>query len=68
MTDLYSLSQILKVHPLYTLQRDAIHLIYRQLAARGELSSSSLLHRLSESFPEIFVAVQRNQTLLAQHC
>lgn len=68
MNDLYALSQLIKSHPIYTLRRDDIHGLYRNLALQQKLNPESLLVEIKEHFPEVHQAVQKNHALFKQHC
>lgn len=67
MNDLYSLSQIIKCHPLYTVHRDEIHHLYRSLAQRECLNIEDLLCLLKEHFLDLFLALQKNHQLFKEH-
>ncbi|WP_373997724.1 DNA-processing protein DprA [Bdellovibrio bacteriovorus] len=68
MNDLYSLSQIIKSHPLYTLQKDSILHLYRTLGGTGRLDAETLMEELKLLSPELFTALQKNHTLFKNHC
>lgn len=68
MNDLYSLSQLIKTHPLYTVQRDEIHHLYRTLGNAGNLHADSLMSGLKDHLPELFAAIQKNHALFKKHC
>jgi DNA processing protein len=51
MTDLYSLSQLIKNHPQYILAKDEIHALYRGLGRIGQLGPQELLGQLHLHFP-----------------
>lgn len=68
MNDLYSLSQLIKSHPLYTIQRDEIHHLYRMLGQQKQLHAEGLLCELRERIPELFEALQKNHVLFKKHC
>ncbi len=68
MNDLYSLSQLIKTHPLYSVERDAIHRVYLQLARAGNLDAENLLRVLKEQQPVLFDSLQKNHALFRRHC
>lgn len=68
MNDLYSLSQVLKHHPLYRLRRDEILHIYLQLGAHKNLTAESFLEAVKFKLPEIHEALQSNHDLFRRHC
>lgn len=68
MNDLYSISQLIKAHPLYTIQRDEIHHLYRTLGNAKNLCAEGLLQELKEHLPELFLALQKNHPLFKNHC
>ncbi|WP_374030070.1 DNA-processing protein DprA [Bdellovibrio bacteriovorus] len=68
MNDLYSLSQLIKNHPLYTVHRDAIHQLYLRLGRAQELTADVLLCELKELLPELCDALQKNHALFKKHC
>ena len=67
MNDLYSLSQILKLHPLFRTRRDEVLRIYFELGARQNLTADSLLSTLKGHIPELHGALQQNQDLFKHH-
>lgn len=68
MNDLYSLSQIIKHHPLYRTHRDEILRIYFLLGSQKNLNAETFLVRLKEQIPELHVALQQNHELFKRHC
>lgn len=68
MNDLYSLSQLIKSHPLYSLHRDEIHRIYFLLGQAGVLHADRVLAQLKEELPELFLSLQKNHELFKRHC
>lgn len=68
MNDLYSISQLIKVHPLYTIQRDRIHQLYRRLGIQKKLDAARLLLDLKQHFPDLYLAIQKNHELFNKHC
>lgn len=68
MNDLYSLSQLIKAHPLYNLKRDEIHKLYARLGNDRLLTADALLQALKIHFPELSQAVQKNHDLFKKHC
>lgn len=67
MNDLYSLSQVIKNHPSYRLQRDEIHHIYRTLSLQGELHTEALLNSLKCKHSELLQYLQKNQALIKKY-
>lgn len=67
MNDLYSLSQMIKVHPIYAIDRDGLHNLYRKLAAQGQLTPEYLLEGLRLRWPELFLALKQNHELFKRH-
>lgn len=63
MNDLYSLSQMIKAHPIYKLKRDELHQIYFQLAKNNNLHAEALLVALKEHFEPLYQAVQKSHGL-----
>lgn len=68
MNDLYSLSQLIKAHPLYLVKRDEIHRLYYCLGVTRQLCAESLLREIKDQFPELSEALQKNHTLFKRHC
>lgn len=68
MNDLYSLSQLIKSHPLYVVKRDRVHQVYKSLGLEQKLTPENLLIQIKEHFPDMFQAVQRNHALFKKHC
>ncbi|MGZ3774695.1 MAG: DNA-processing protein DprA [Pseudobdellovibrionaceae bacterium] len=68
MNDLYSLSHLIKAHPLYTTHRDSLHKIYRHLGMQNKLDAESLLTELKQHFLELYLAIQKNHQLFKRHC
>lgn len=68
MNDLYSLSQLIKAHPLYTVKRDEIHQLYFSLGQAGRLQAEFLLPELKVRFPELSEALHKNHALFKKHC
>ncbi|MNJ94618.1 hypothetical protein D3C87_123200 [compost metagenome] len=63
MYDLYSLSQIIKAHPTYSLNRDAVHGLYRRLGEQQNLNGTTLLHELALLWPPLATFLNENQIL-----
>lgn len=68
MNDLYSLSQLIKSHPLYTLKKHEIHSLYKRLGQTRRLNAETLLSELKIHFLDLFLAVQKNHDLFKRHC
>lgn len=68
MNDLYSLSQLIKAHPLYSVQRDEIHHLYLDLANRDRLNPENLMSELKGLWPDLFLSLQKNHQLFKVHC
>ncbi|MGZ3769489.1 MAG: DNA-processing protein DprA [Bdellovibrio sp.] len=68
MNDLYSLSQLIKNHPIYSIDRDRIHTIYKNLGAEKKLDAENLLAIVKEQLPELQQALQKNHALFKKHC
>jgi DNA processing protein len=67
MNDLYSLSQILKHHPLFRTHRDEILHLYFELGVKKNLAADTLMDMLSEKMPELFLALKLNHDLFKKH-
>ncbi|WP_374030581.1 DNA-processing protein DprA [Bdellovibrio bacteriovorus] len=68
MNDLYSISQILKSHPLYAVERDGVHALYLELARAGRLAADQVLAELRPRFPDLADALVKNHELFKKHC
>lgn len=68
MNDLYSLSQILKHHPLFRTRRDEILRIYFLLGSQKNLNADSLMLALKYQIPDLHSALQQNHDLFKRHC
>ncbi|UXR63149.1 DNA-protecting protein DprA [Bdellovibrio bacteriovorus] len=68
MNDLYSLSQIIKSHPLYAVHRDEIHQLYLSLSREGRLQAAGVMAELRTRWPELHEALHKNHALFKQHC
>ncbi|WP_291516358.1 DNA-processing protein DprA [Bdellovibrio sp. ArHS] len=67
MNDLYSLSQLIKSHPLYSAHKEKLLHLYRTLGGLGLLSTEALLAELKQSVPDLFAALQKNHALFKTH-
>lgn len=68
MNDLYSLSQLIKTHPLYSVQRDFVHQLYRNLGVQKKLNAETLVAEIKHFFPELYLGIQKNHELFKKHC
>lgn len=68
MNDLFSLSQLIKAHPLYSVQRDRIHQLYWKLGRQNSLVPENLLQELKLYLPDLYMAIQKNHELFKKHC
>jgi DNA processing protein len=60
MADLYSLSQVIKNHPIYRFKQFEIHELYKKLGKKNLLSPSSVLAEVQQKFPEMFFDLQKS--------
>ncbi|XGC79694.1 DNA-processing protein DprA [Bdellovibrio bacteriovorus] len=68
MNDLYSLCQLIKSHPLFNLQRDAILGLFYSLKIKAQLDPEGLLQALKFHQPDLYEAIQKNHALFKKHC
>lgn len=68
MNDLYSLSQIIKRHPSYKIQRDNIHHLYRYLGLQKKLNAEEILSALKQNHLELFADIQKSHDLFKTYC
>lgn len=67
MSELYSISQLIKSHPQYSLKRHEIHTLYSSMGSEGILTLENLEDQLQVVFPEIYFSLQKNTDLLKRH-
>jgi DNA processing protein len=60
MTKLYTISQIIKAHPLYSVQRDLIQQIYLKAACNSDV----ILSELQKHLPDLAEAIRKNAELI----
>lgn len=68
MTEIYALSQIIKLHPLYNTYRDEIHQTYLRLSRLGCLTEFYLRQAMHEYLPLLGEALEKNHALYKEHC